>query len=557
MANADGHSYGGFKTSAAVVISGSLVLLVLAMVGSWMWSASNETGLLAVLFFLPVLVQFCGLKSLDTKFERAKQLLTTQTNSSSGVKPDAIEEEERRSAEAIIKYAWFYLLTMAVCLWMTNFLWIVYAYGQWKNNWEDLATYLYSKTGSAIWNPYFWASIFSLCMAALLLAFVMWMTRAVISGEAPTKEPKRNGIRNLYGILDLYQLRVGASQAPFLTLIFFLTVFLGVSYLFGFAFAFHDKTHGADSPAIVMRNLLVPKSTLAPTSRESIAELKFSSGHTTPINQAEFKQQTEEAAKKIRRAQLGNSLRITVEGGADLTQIGSVAYQSNYELAQARAAWVKEQLLEKLSQLEIDESKSPQTDQQNPQNMPPDLQWICLSRPNEGPVLQATVKKAHHTANLPQEESEQQRTVKVFLEENAESPTSMLVRYMRANHLRPLNLMDYIYFANYTITTTGYGDIVPNTNYAKFICSFANIAEVFFLVVFFNTLLSLVGRRASDLTSQRIEHGEQKLADVSNQLSTLSTLVSSMSSQLQVLHNKYGKRRTSRTGDITRSKTQS
>jgi hypothetical protein len=58
----------------------------------------------------------------------------------------------------------------------------------------------------------------------------------------------------------------------------------------------------------------------------------------------------------------------------------------------------------------------------------------------------------------------------------------------------PLSLMDYVYFTIYTITTTGYGDIVPTTTYAKFLCSFANILEVFFLVVFFNALLSAVKR---------------------------------------------------------------
>jgi hypothetical protein len=66
----------------------------------------------------------------------------------------------------------------------------------------------------------------------------------------------------------------------------------------------------------------------------------------------------------------------------------------------------------------------------------------------------------------------------------------------------PLSLMDYMYFTIYTITTTGYGDIVPITPFAKFLCSSANILEVFFLVVFFNALLSVKGEhrllRATD-----------------------------------------------------------
>lgn len=48
-----------------------------------------------------------------------------------------------------------------------------------------------------------------------------------------------------------------------------------------------------------------------------------------------------------------------------------------------------------------------------------------------------------------------------------------------------------MYFSIYTITTTGYGDIMPTSGYARFLAALANIFEVFFIVGFLNTLISL------------------------------------------------------------------
>jgi outer membrane protein OmpA-like peptidoglycan-associated protein len=66
--------------------------------------------------------------------------------------------------------------------------------------------------------------------------------------------------------------------------------------------------------------------------------------------------------------------------------------------------------------------------------------------------------------------------------------------HIRQSQARSMRLMDYMYFSIYTITTTGYGDIIPTTAYAKFVISLANFCEVLFLVVFFNALTSLKRR---------------------------------------------------------------
>ena len=84
--------------------------------------------------------------------------------------------------------------------------------------------------------------------------------------------------------------------------------------------------------------------------------------------------------------------------------------------------------------------------------------------------------------------------------------------YIAQTRSKPMRLMDYMYFSLYTITTTGYGDIVPTTSYAKFVTSLANICEVLFLVVFFNALISIKGdrldnekERATDLNDHQNE----------------------------------------------------
>lgn len=108
-----------------------------------------------------------------------------------------------------------------------------------------------------------------------------------------------------------------------------------------------------------------------------------------------------------------------------------------------------------------------------------DIEWICESESNEGGnnkrMVEVFIRQVPHdlaTSQVPRLEAQ-------------------LLPLVNTEKAHPLDLMDYVYFANYTITTTGYGDIIPNTPRSKFICSFANICEVFFLVVLFNTLLTL------------------------------------------------------------------
>lgn len=83
------------------------------------------------------------------------------------------------------------------------------------------------------------------------------------------------------------------------------------------------------------------------------------------------------------------------------------------------------------------------------------------------------------------------RSVEVYLYDTPVPPAEPTSETSQKPGFKRMALMDYLYFAIYTITTTGYGDIKPMTPYAKFLCTVANMTEVFFIVVFFNTLLSL------------------------------------------------------------------
>jgi|SRR5687767_6955785 len=501
---ADQRSYRDFKKASLILCAVTGVILVIAWLNSGEFFGSEGSLWLCLLFGLPVLIQIFGLWHLDSKLENDNHVLrrlagpppqgSGNENSATGETPEAEPEVER--VKALVSYSKFYLMTMAICLLTYSLLWAIYVNAQKFYGWESAT---WDKGVAAMtwgwWLVYVSLSVFALFVVGLLLCLVMWMTRAIIG------ENKLQKIR--FEFLNPNHLKRGAAEQPFLTLIFFITVFLGVSYLFGFSFAFHDKARlfktensGPKEPALVMGNVMgsgpAVLASPAPSPTE-IATLMFNVGTSVPNTESEA--QIAKAVTAIeQKSDDDKALRIVLTGGADLRQIKSPAYQSNYELAEARAHYTKNLILEKLST-----SRSA--------NVLRNLEWTCLARPNEGSTVSRRPVKKRELAD---DEGQEDRTVKISVIDAFESPAQLVVRHLRANHPKPLRLMDYVYFANYTITTTGYGDIVPNTTYAKFICSFANICEVLFLVVFFNALLSLSGAMTISSTAQKVGELHQK-----------------------------------------------
>jgi hypothetical protein len=82
------------------------------------------------------------------------------------------------------------------------------------------------------------------------------------------------------------------------------------------------------------------------------------------------------------------------------------------------------------------------------------------------------------------------RVVESSIEIVDDEPFTQMMAQSQIPPYQP-QLMDYMYFSIYTITTTGYGDIKPISQYSKFLVSIENFFEVFFLVCFMNVLISL------------------------------------------------------------------
>jgi outer membrane protein OmpA-like peptidoglycan-associated protein len=488
----------------------------------WAWcliiNSNPDNKWVIFLYSLPLVVQVFGLFMLGGK------LIHWSNN------PDA-GRMSRKGRLAFEKFALFYFYVTLVCSSGYSFLSVFYisreARYNWTNDdisqWANYSHYTHLKTLSYI----------ALVLIFVLLICAVVMTRAVVSGRLIRDRPDGGGGQGTEANINgggedtateargpenryLDNLKTGAAQEPFLVLLFFFTVFLGIAHLFGLALAFHDKNEfirsGGKNPALYMRSIRKPETPASPatptqtpaTAATSPAPESAATAGSTPAptpppfrfefnsasallniedppqvsseKQREYEQHKRrdkggmyatinDIADKIISVTSGQArARVEIVGHSDQKDIQGPAYKSNQELAAARAENVKYKIMKELSFRDEKQWR--------------EIEWVCVSESNEG---------------------SNDRKVDVFVREVAHDPVpsqmphleSQLLPLVNEEKPHPLNLMDYIYFANYTITTTGYGDIIPNTAYTKFICSFANICEVFFLVVLFNTLLSL------------------------------------------------------------------
>lgn len=165
------------------------------------------------------------------------------------------------------------------------------------------------------------------------------------------------------------------------------------------------------------------------------------------------------------------SYLVEIRGHANDTRLKSdpvLAYGSNYEISKQRADQI-ELLLNDLARDAAGGVAAPA------------IRWLpygvssesSFLDPNSGDWIDAKLDK--------------KLSVEVSVQEVADSFEDRHLRDARTTK-RDLELIDYLYFTVYTITTTGYGDIIPTSSYAKFIVTLANLIELLFFVVLVNVI---------------------------------------------------------------------
>jgi hypothetical protein len=435
---------------AAAVLILSVVFLVIGFIKSNM---EESDILLFSLFIIPIVAQGIGWGLLYRVYYTEIDKKKTETDKK-------LINKIQKTIDDINIFREFYFNIMSICL--LSYCSLLWIYG-------------YELTGLTFKMLSYFAFV---CIIILTTWGAGRMTYFIISSS---KEPATASVHK------------GLVQTPFGTFVFSFSLFLCIIFLFGFAFAFHDKSTFEEKKyhALYMPgNYSSGSETKAPDnpnnpSIDFTESFKFEEGKAIlELKKVEISEATpstlikkqvldanheflNKVIKKIKELTKDDKrVIITLIGRADSKPVGENGpYPSNYQLSLARIQNVKYEILTKLYAEKDKKWRN--------------IEWFDLPLSNE-PIPQSSSPK-----NI--DKSFEQKIVKVSLEQISEHVTTKQMHSIQANHL---TLLDYMYFSIYTISTSAYGDIVPTTQYAKFLCSLSNIIEVFFFVVFFNVLLS-------------------------------------------------------------------
>lgn len=312
-----------------------------------------------------------------------------------------------------------------------------------------------------------------------------------------------------------------AKKRPVVVLLPFLTLFLHITLLLTFALAFIDKSHhgpilAASSPEIflelgevggatetaapassITRVVTFPLGSADPgASWEQIADLpedeflrRYSSNPQACAARSNW-HSLKDITDFINSVGEMKRVRVLLVGHANEAQPGEEQqgserrkYRSNFELSAARAVQVQLLVLKRLG-------RGGQRLEDRPA-----IEWVHIPVASEDSFLDKSSVDAA-TADGALDPKLVTEVLATAADDSYDSKIRLVADLMKQE--RPqvsFALLDYLYFMVYTITTTGYGDIVPTKPVARFITIVANLIEVLYLVVFLNVLLAVLNRR--------------------------------------------------------------
>jgi hypothetical protein len=264
---------------------------------------------------------------------------------------------------------------------------------------------------------------------------------------------------------------------PFLVVCFFLTIFTFVALFLSLSLGLHDQDlrinknrfglYAKDYEPFRQSKQLDEPAPVKITFAESSAAVKVGAADADEgvdhkeVNNDNLNSLTEQIAELAEK----DRLRVVVAGHSPEVPDKTGPYRNPFGLSQGRIDQVILSLVKRLNA-------------QPRQEWRRNVDWLILPCGSEQEFLG--------------EQNERLPVVEVLL-----LPTNKedLAKTLQVG--KDLHLLDYIYYGVYTITTTGNGDIVPVSAYAKFLTTVTNFFAIFLLAVFFNVLLSFL-RESSD-----------------------------------------------------------
>jgi hypothetical protein len=431
----------------------------------------RESDGIVLLFALPLLMQVGGLLYL------------------------CLKPVESKGSERFFN---LYSITMFFCAFFNYVLWIYYLDVKYQGG-ADVQQ---------------WSHVALVCII-ILLAFVVIVTFAFMTPHDGQPGKEHGGVFIGWVTNVLVEIKDGASRRPFWTLLHSMSVFLTVTFLFAFAFAFHDLTvprlHKGEAQTVLPPLYMASLPNYSKLEHEGHDEpecFNFRFGDGSPALDA-YDSYGEAAAvekysdgmnlgdkerqelldrrkenwatmdrvvkKLVQIADMRRHSYVLLVGHADRKEVREGSpFKNNLELSRARA----EDVMRQMKGAAFSKNHTHWIN----------AEWNAIAWSNaDSPRARDSVQKACGMSD-PGTEG---RAVEVFITPVLDHPFKFAMDRYRDSDFQRLDLLDHVYFATYTITTTGYGDIIPTTRYTKFLTCLANICEVFFIVGLFNSLMAL------------------------------------------------------------------